>query len=86
MAERDGAFWEQLLEGADACVFTSGSTVEGFAALCGDAALRGMRAVGIGEETAARAAAFGAKTFVSDNATMESLARSITGARERGEL
>lgn len=74
---------EMLLdEGKISCVtFTSASTVKGFAAAAGGD-LRQVKAACIGEQTRAAAEALGMKTFVSKEATMDSLTELIVTMRE----
>lgn len=55
-------------------LFTSASTVRGFAHAYPDMKFGRVRAVCIGEQTAAEARSYGMKTAVSRNATLESLA------------
>lgn len=63
-----------LLRGADTwAVFTSASTVRGFAAAADGAPLEGVRALCIGRQTQAQAQAFGMTTYVSRQATVDSL-------------
>ena len=58
-------------------VFTSASTVRGFAAAVPEMDLRRVTAVCIGQQTAAAAGAYGMKTVTSEKATMESLAACV---------
>lgn len=62
-------------------VFTSASTVRGFAAAAGTDALSGVRALCIGKQTQMQAAQYGMKTKVAEAATIDSLvelARKVT--------
>ena len=54
-------------------VFTSASTVKGFAAGCRLEDLSGIKAVCIGKQTAAEAEKHGMTTYISEEATLESL-------------
>jgi uroporphyrinogen III methyltransferase/synthase len=80
------AHWEHLIEDLDLCVFTSGSTVEGFASFFGTGTMEGLKAFCIGRETAVAAEKYGAKTFVAENATMEALVQAIIDAKNGGFL
>jgi uroporphyrinogen III methyltransferase/synthase len=81
---RDPAFWEHLYAGLDCGVFTSGSTVEGFASLFGKEKLAGLKAFCIGRETAAVAQRYGAEVFIAENATMDSIVETIINAKKEG--
>ncbi len=63
-------------------VFTSASTVRGFAKGCGLDDLTGIKAICIGRQTAAQAGQYGMQTFISDEATLESL---VSKLEEQGE-
>ncbi|MDR2484084.1 MAG: uroporphyrinogen-III C-methyltransferase [Treponema sp.] len=78
--------WDHLIEGLDLCVFTSGSTVEGFASLFGAGTLQGLKAFCIGKETADAAARYRAKTFIAENAAMEAIVQGIIDAKNGGLL
>ncbi|MBR5429553.1 MAG: uroporphyrinogen-III C-methyltransferase [Firmicutes bacterium] len=67
----------------DFAVFTSASTVRGFAAALGDMDYGKVRAVCIGRQTAAAAAALGMSTCVAEQATLESLTRCVIAAAAR---
>ena len=82
----DAAYWERLIEDLDLCVFTAASTVKAFAARFGPHTLNGLGAFCIGKETAAAAEAYGAKTFIAENATVEAIVQGIISARNRGLL
>ena len=58
----------------DLCLFTSASTVRGFAAAVGDLDFTKVNAVCIGRQTAAAAAEYGMRIWISEKATLESLA------------
>lgn len=58
-------------------VFTSASTVRGLAGICRPEELSSVKAVCIGRQTAAEAAKHGMQTFVSEQATLESLVSRI---------
>ena len=64
----------------DFAVFTSASTVRGFAAVMDGADLSGVRAVCIGRQTEAEARKRGMRTWISDRATLESLADCVERA------
>lgn len=64
---------DMLCENLDWIVFTSASTVEGFAALFGAEKTRGVKALCIGEQTAAAAERQGMETATAENATLESM-------------
>lgn len=88
---RDIAIYDTILEASalidigemvsqgriDAAVFTSASTVRGFAAAAGDMDYTSLQAVCIGKQTAAAARALGMQVSVADEATMESLTRKV---------
>lgn len=57
----------------DFAVFTSASTVKGFAAAVGEMDFQTVRAVCIGKQTAAAAQSYGMQTWTSEKATLESL-------------
>lgn len=57
----------------DLCVFTSASTVRGFAAGVPDADYRRVNAVCIGRQTAEAAKGFGMRTWTAERATLEAL-------------
>ena len=64
----------------DFAVFTSASTVQGFARSCPDADFSRVRAVCIGKQTAAAAAALGMPTWVAERATLQALADTLETA------
>lgn len=64
----------------DFAVFTSASTVKGFAASIGDMDYSRVRAVCIGKQTQAAALEYGMKTWVSDKATLPSLVECLERA------
>ena len=74
----------------DFAVFTSASTVKGFAAASPELDFSTVRAVCIGAQTQAAAAALGMRTWTSEKATLESLADKLEEAaaecRARNEL
>jgi uroporphyrinogen III methyltransferase/synthase len=67
------AYRDMLCEDLDWIVFTSASTVEGFAAVFGAEKTRGVKALCIGKQTAAAAEKQGMETAVAENATLESI-------------
>ena len=74
----------------DFAVFTSASTVRGFAKSCPDADFQKVRAVCIGRQTEAAAAALGMPTVTAPTATLQALAETLEAAaaelkRERGQ-
>ncbi len=62
----------------DYAVFTSASTVKGFAAAAGEAVCGKVKAVCIGKQTAAAADAYGMQTWTSEKATIDSLIGKLT--------
>lgn len=79
-----------VAQGVDCAAFASASAVRGFVAALGNAPdYTAMRAVCIGEQTAAEAARHGMAVSVSAEATMDSLVecivRTVLGGREQGE-
>lgn len=60
-------------DSVDYVAFTSASTVRGFVRMTKDIDYTGVKAVCIGEQTAAEAAKYGMKTFVADEASIESM-------------
>lgn len=72
----------QVLEEDEHCfaVFTSASTVNGFAGSVPDADMHMVRAVCIGRQTAAAAGALGMKIWIAPKATLESLAQELEEA------
>ena len=71
----------------DFCVFTSASTVRGFAGGVPGVDFSRVNAVCIGRQTAAAARALGMRTWVSDEATLKSLAACVRrAAGERNEM
>lgn len=73
----------------DFAVFTSASTVRGFAKSCPEADYTKVRAVCIGKQTAAAAEALGMRCFTAPRATLEALAETLEAAaaqlkQERG--
>ena len=64
----------------DIAVFTSASTVRGFAAAVPDVDYSKVNAVCIGRQTAAEARKRGMRTWVSEKATLESLAKRVEDA------
>jgi uroporphyrinogen III methyltransferase/synthase len=70
----DGKVYRDMVcENLDWIVFTSASTVEGFAALFGAEKTRGVKALCIGKQTAAAAEKQGMETVIAENATLESM-------------
>ena len=69
-----------LMDGVDFVVFTSASTVKGFAAGMAGFDMTGVRAVCIGEQTRQAARALGMKTWVAKRATLEALADAVEEA------
>jgi uroporphyrinogen III methyltransferase/synthase len=67
------AYRDMLCEDLDWIVFTSASTVEGFAAVFGPERTRGVKALCIGRQTAAAAEKQGMETAIAENATLESM-------------
>lgn len=68
-------------DSVDYVAFTSASTVRGFAKLNPDADYASVKAVCIGEQTAAAARGLGMKVAVSEKATIDSLVEKITEMR-----
>jgi len=71
-----------LLEDLDWVIFTSASTVEGFAGIFGPEKMQGQRAKGlkalcIGRQTAEAAEKHGMNTYTSENATLESIVEKL---------
>lgn len=64
----------------DFAVFTSASTVRGFVGAVGDADFSNVRAVCIGKQTRAAALEYGMRTWVSEKATLQSLAERVRTA------
>ena len=64
----------------DLCVFTSASTVRGFAGSCPEADFARVNAVCIGRQTAAEAEARGMRTWIAERATLEALVEAAKGA------
>ena len=64
----------------DFAVFTSASTVKGFAAAAGTADLSNVRAICIGKQTAAAAQALGMRCRISEKATLPSLTDCLIAA------
>ena len=69
----------------DFAVFTSASTVRGFVQAVPGINFTKVRAVCIGEQTQREAAAHGMKTYVSDQATMDSIVRKLCEICSRTE-
>ena len=65
----------------DFCVFTSASTVRGFAGSCPDADFTKVNAVCIGRQTAAEAEARGMRVCIAERATLESLVEAVKEQR-----
>lgn len=63
----------ELLDGSTWAVFTSASTVRGFAAAAGTENLSAVRALCIGKQTAAQAKSYGMKTEIARTAAIDSL-------------
>ena len=64
----------ELEQGAETYVlFTSASTVKGFAAAAGDIAYTDVQAICIGAQTKAAADAYGMQTYMAERATIDSL-------------
>ena len=64
----------------DFAVFTSASTVRGFAAAVPDANLSRVNAVCIGRQTAAEAQKRGMRTWIAERATLEALVKQVEEA------
>lgn len=64
----------------DFAVFTSASTVRGFAGAVGDVDFSKVRAVCIGKQTQAAALEYGMRTWVSEKATLQSLSERVRTA------
>ncbi len=64
---------EDLLDGLDYVLFTSASTVRGFAAAAGAVDFSKVRAVCIGRQTRSAADALGMRTWMAEQATIDSL-------------
>lgn len=73
-ADSRGALWDETM---DMAVFTSASTVRGFVKMNPQADFSSIRAVCIGEQTAAAARQQGMKVEISDKATIDSLVDKI---------
>ncbi|MBR1560272.1 MAG: uroporphyrinogen-III C-methyltransferase [Clostridia bacterium] len=71
-------------DGVNLCVFTSASTVRGFAEGAGDVDFNKVNAVCIGRQTAAEAQKRGMRTWTAERATLEELVR--CAERAAGEL
>ena len=71
---------EGLIQDVDFAVFTSASTVRGFAAAVPDADFSRVHAVCIGRQTAAEAQKRGMRTWVSERATLEALVKAVEEA------
>ena len=69
-----------LLADVDFAVFTSASTVRGFAAAVPDADLSKVNAVCIGRQTAAEAQKRGMRTWIAERATLEALVKRVEDA------
>jgi uroporphyrinogen III methyltransferase/synthase len=82
VAERweSAALRESLVEDLDIIAFTSRSTVENFAAIFGREAMRGRRALCIGEQTERAAAAHGMETLLAENATVAAMVEAMVAA------
>ena len=66
-------------------MFTSASTVRGFVNGSGLADHSDIKAVCIGRQTAAEAEKYGMKTFIADEATLDSLVKKIEEIGEENE-
>ena len=75
-----GSFSRELISSGqfDAAAFTSASTVQGFAAAFPEMDFSKVKAVCIGRETAVEAEKYKMRTFIAEEATIESLAEAIT--------
>ena len=75
-----GSFSRELISSGqfDAAAFTSASTVQGFAAAFPEMDFSKVKAVCIGRETAVEAEKCKMRTFIAEEATIESLAEAIT--------
>ena len=71
-----------VMDGVDFVVFTSASTVKGFAAGMAGLDMTGVRAVCIGAQTRQAAQALGMKTWMAKRATLEALADAVEEAAE----
>ena len=71
---------EAKMDGVDFAVFTSASTVRGFAAGMPGLDLSAVKAVCIGRQTAAEARKYGMRTWISEKATLEALAEAVEKA------
>ena len=71
---------ESLMAEVDFAVFTSASTVRGFAAAVPDEDVSRVNAVCIGRQTAAEAQKRGMRTWVSEKATLEALVKRVEEA------
>lgn len=67
----------------DYAVFTSASTVRGFAAAAGNSSTAGLKAVCIGRQTAAAAEAFGMDVEISEQAEIDSVIRKVVELHNR---
>ncbi len=71
---------DALMRGADFVALTSASSVQGFAGALPELCQEGVKAVCIGEETAAEARKHGFSVIISDEATIESMVECIIKA------
>ena len=65
-------------------VFTSASTVRGFAKALPDTGIKGLKAACIGEQTAKAARSLGMDVYVADKADIESLVRLVIKQQKGG--
>ena len=70
----------------DWAVFTSASTVRGFAAALGDTRIKGVKAACIGEQTARAAKELGIKVYTAEQASAESLVRLVSDHQTGSKL
>ncbi len=70
----------------DFVVFTSASTVKGFAAVMGDIELHEVKAICIGQQTKAAADKLGMQTFVAEKATIDSLIEKLVEIYNGGKV
>ena len=69
--------------GIDCAVFTSASTVRGFAAACPDLDYTKVTAACIGKQTKAAADSYGMKTYMAEKATIDSVLELVIRLKEK---
>lgn len=68
---------ERVNNAFDYILFTSGSAVDSFGALAGDTNLSGVKAICIGEQTGKKAKQYGMDTYISREATTDSMVKKL---------